>query len=387
LKEKEINWIRIFIDKKLGVVFTDEEISKIVAKNAAVFSVEEIERKRKKNQLTIQELCRVLNINENTYYHQYKNTFPVGLGELIMCVIKAVGEKKEKNQIGINLMRARYNEGYSLEAAAKKLGVTEKELWHYEWQNNLPIDLIESFSKLYKIEQQKIPVNWITHENKYGSILTLVRKYNSITLKEMSQRTGCSEGRCCTYEKDGAVVPPYSYVEEMLKGTEMTVESVLLNSMKMHIKYVRIPLDTIEFYRRVYYYNTEEDRKSGIKKPRSRKAFQKEIGISDKEYESESWTVKQAKKAAELLRINGKYTILMKKLNDKQKKISNMEIDEKKLKEARIKRGLNLEMTALISGIGCSTISAIEGGKYRCSPDCLKRLADSYNSEIYDFVL
>ncbi|MBQ2680015.1 MAG: transcriptional regulator [Firmicutes bacterium] len=383
LTENGKNKIRQFIGKKLDIC--EDSLDRIMSRDAARYSMEEIEIERKCNQFTVLELGGAIGMNQNTYYHFYKKNLPMGLDEITMHLIRIAGEKKKRKQPGINLMRTRVNEGYTLETASEYLHISPRTLWNYDWYNSVPIDLIEKVAILYRVDQEIVPISF-KEEMNYRNILPLIRKNNGIKIREISEKTGYSKGRCSAFENSDSTVPPYEYMEALLENTGLTPESVLLNAMKSDIKYVSIPLETIEYYRKVYYHNEEKDWNKKNKTPKGRKEFQQEVGINPSEYSKGIWTVKQAKKAISVLNLEIKYTDLIMPLTEEQKKIMTAKIDIEKLKNGRLKKKLSIAMASCITGVGYSTIAAIECGKYTCTPKILKRLADCYDLDIEYFV-
>lgn len=387
LTENVRNKIKEYISKKLEV--NDECLEQIMTRDTLPYSMKDIDEERQKSRLTVLEIGGSMGINQNTFYHMYKRKLPLGLDEITMKLIQTVGEKKTKKHTAVNLMRSRVNEGYSLEEAASYIKISAKNLWNYEWLNSVPIDLVEKIAEFYRIDQETIPISF-KEEMNYRHVLSLVRKNYGMTLSEISEKTGYSKGRCSAFENDENTAPPYEYVKDLLTlatENESTVEGVLLNAMKSDIKTISVPYETIEYYRKVYYNNEEKDwDKNKGKTPKGQKVFQKEIGITPADYRRGIWTIKQVKKAIQVLKIEIKYTNLMMPLTNKQKKIMNEEIDVEKLINGRKKKNLSISMASRITGVGYSTIAAIECKKYSCTPEILKRLADCYNMRPEDFV-
>ena len=379
-------FVQQYIKSKLPEVFNDENINALSKREFHDYDTATINRKVAEADLNTTEMSRMLEVRRSDFCKWKLTGYKRGIDELVYNIAKCVIKVKSHEQPESNLMRLRWNRGYSLRVAAENLGIRPNMLWKIEWRNCMPLDLVEKASEMYITTQESIPISISARHKHYGEMIRLIRRDNNISLQEMADKTGYSESRCSYFETDTTAVPPYSYIETLFMtvyGDTDDIESVLLNEKKHDNKYIRVPARTIDYYRQVYYYINSHNKKI---KDRSLSSFLKECGVTRYEYVREKWTVKQAKKALELLGLGKKYDILTKELTPNQEKILDMKVDCSKLKAERKKLNVTVHLVAMCINRSYSVITKIENGHYKCSPEILKLMSDYYGKNMEYFL-
>lgn len=386
LTSEKQEYVQKYIMRRLPDVFNSENITALFRKELRTYETAEVNDIVAEAKLNATEMSRLLCVRKSDYCKWKKNGFRRGMDELAYNIAKCVIKVKNHEIPEMNLMRLRWNRGYSLDTAANMLGISPEDLWKYEWTNCLPIDLIERVSKLYITEQENLPIEINCQQKQYGEMIRLIRRNNGIHLKEMSEKTGYSKSRCSYFETRVVAAPPYSYIEmlfNMAYGNTDDIESILLNEIKHDNKYIRVPAETVDYYRQIYFYVNS---KPEDKKERSLAKFLTKCGVTKNEYLRERWTIKQAKKAVKILGLGKKYDLLTRKLTDTQKKIMDMKVDYRKLKAERLKQKKPIQLVALCTNRSCSTITKIENGRCKCSPEMFRLLSDYYEKNMEYFI-
>lgn len=373
-KQPEISDNQIsFISEKLGID------KKILKKSATIepveYIVEQIREMRIRSGITVKEISGIIDVTVNQYNKYEQRKKQSRLEELIANILQQVEKKPEQNYWTHSLMYMTYNSQLSFKKAAEALGISPEKLWEYEWINQVPLNLVEKISAVYFVQQKEVPIK--TSPNvPHCKTLHMIRINRGITLKEASKETGYSITSCFNWETKPDRVPPLDYVLYIIGNQNDSVEKQFLNANRSATKPVGINSQRIEY-----------ERKLNNKYCHNKKEFIMTIGISAKKYDAGEYTVRQAKKAAELLDIpNKKYDKLKEQLSENELKIFNMEIKTDRIKSLRNEKGLSIGKLAEAIEVPKGMICKMEKKQVPCSPILLKKIAEYFEKGMEYFV-
>lgn len=344
---------------------------------------EKIEKLMREATVSKEEIGALFSFNANKF-DQYDAEEKIHIqSTLIANVLIAIKKIKSNFKPSVSLMCQRVVCAIDINEAADMLQIPVNTLWKYEWFNYMPVHLVEAASRLYRIDEEKVPL-MPTYSHEFGKTIALLRTGNRITLADMEKATGISKTRCSYYETHPECVPPREYVvtlARMIGEDDDMAEKILVYGKKRDAaQEIHVPAETLDYYRHLYY-------KPEAHNGRSMQDLLSEAHVSRSSYENEKMRVSQLRRIARMLGIGADYLALTKKLTEEQKKILDGKIDYKLLKKARLEKGISIHMTALEIDRSEEIIQQIERGTYNCKPEVLMKLARVYEKPMNYFLI